>query len=796
MKRVLLVGLALLGLAGGAFAQLNMTLLSHIQYDANGNDIWGWVAPDSTEYAIMGLVNGVSIVSLADPSNATEVAFIPGQYSTWRDIKTWGNFAYVTTDQSGTTEGLTVIDMSNLPESVEYYRWTPDIPGLGVLQTCHNLYIDEFGYCYLSGCNLNSGGILYIDVFSQPGTPIYINHGFNIYSHDVYVRNNRMYTSEIYGGDLGIYDVSDKANTQLLGRQQTPFEFTHNSWLSDDGMVAFTTDERANAPIGAYDVSDPEDIIELDQFRPLETLGEGVIPHNVHVWQNWLIISYYTDGGIVADASRPTNIIEVGNFDTFLGVQTGFNGAWGAYPFLPSGTVLVSDINSGLYVLAPNYVRACWLEGVVTDAVTNLPINGVMIQIVTDEANGDDTNAAGKYETGLATAGQYAVNFQKEGYEALTVSAELNNGVLTILNVQMVPLTPVNFGGQVVDAATGAPVPNARILMQGELSSFSTTADANGIFSLSNVFADDYEVIAGAWGYLHKNIASLNLSSDINVTIELDRGYQDDFVFDQGWTATLGTPAATSGAWVRGEPNGTFSNGSAVNPNTDVDFDLGNACYVTGNANVGGIGDDDVDGGIVILTSPEMDLSAYVDPFVQYNLWFANTGGNNNPDDQLVVKISNGIETVAIETVTQSLGVWRDRSSLRVANFVDFTAGPVTISVETADLPGNGHVVEAGFDAFLVSGDFVSDLETPAVPLADAKVLPNPFVGSFTLDYNLGLHEGELVVHNALGQAIAAQALAAGSGLLSLGESWAPGCYFLQLRTQGQLLNIGKVIKQ
>ena len=97
------------------FGQLNMSLRSHLQYDTDLNDIWGYVAPDGSEYAIVGLRNGVSIVDVSNPDDAVEVARIPGQNSTWRDIKTWGEYAYVTTDQSGTTEGLTVIDLTNLP---------------------------------------------------------------------------------------------------------------------------------------------------------------------------------------------------------------------------------------------------------------------------------------------------------------------------------------------------------------------------------------------------------------------------------------------------------------------------------------------------------------------------------------------------------------------------------------------------------------------------------------------------------------------------------------------------------
>jgi choice-of-anchor B domain-containing protein len=434
--------LLLLFFVAKAFSQLNMQLLDQIDYTPNANDIWAWVDPDNgKEYALVGLVTGVSVVDVSDPTNVVEVQFIPGASSTWRDIKTWGNYAYVTNESNG---GVLVINLSGAPNNITWTNWSPNLPGLGQLNKCHNLYIDEFGYCYLAGCNINSGGMLLIDVFTTPGSPVYVGKGPAVYAHDVYARANKMYASEIYAGKLSIYDVTDKQNVAILASQQTPFNFTHNAWLSDDSNVVFTTDEKANAPVAAYNISDLSDIKELDQFRPIATLGTNVIPHNVHVWNDWLIISYYTDGGIIADASRPDNIIEVGNWDTFLG-GSGFSGVWGAYPFLPSGNVLLTDIGTGLYVCGANYVRACWLEGKVTDAVTSAAIVGATVHIDSPQANGATSSLAGIYKTGQAIPGSFEVTFSATGYHAKTVQVSLENGVLTNLDVQLEPLVIPNF---------------------------------------------------------------------------------------------------------------------------------------------------------------------------------------------------------------------------------------------------------------------------------------------------------------------------------------------------------------
>ncbi len=792
MKKTILI-LLLAGLWSVSNAQLNMSLLSHLEYDIDLNDIWGWADGEGKEYALVGAQNGVSIVDVTDPENAVEVAFVPGANSIWRDIKTWGATAYVTTDQGA--DGLTVIDLSDLPNSAPYYYWTPDLPDVGgVLEQCHNIYIDEFGYAYLAGCNLNAGGMLYIDVFTTPGTPIYAGPGPNIYAHDVYVRDNKMYASEIYEGRMAIYNVSDKDNSVFLGSQNTPFNFTHNIWLSDDGNVAFTTDERANAPIGAYDVSDPGNIVELDQFRPIETIGENVIPHNVHVWDDWLVISYYTDGGIIVDASRPENLIEVGNFDTFLGASGGFNGAWGLYPFLPSGVVLVSDIGNGLYVCDATYVRACWLEGEVTDAQSGSKLTGVEVEIFSDQANQATTDLLGEYKTGQAIPGTFDVQYSKAGYITQTIPTVLENGVLKIQDVALEPI--LSISGQTITTAEGDPVPNAEVLISNGTVEYMATTDENGNFYLA-MEPGTYDIFAGAWGYLYSVIEDSDISGTTTLTIELEEGYQDDFVLDYNWVATHGE-TAVSGFWERGEPNGTTFQGTQVNPDFDIAGDLGDKCYVTGNAG-GSAGDDDVDDGTVTLTSPVMDLSDYNDPILSYYLWWFNGSGNGTPDDQFAVYLSNGIEEVELELLTsaQSGSNWRPISEFHIIEFLDLTDN-MTLRFETGDFDPSGHLVEAAVDAFLVvEGEVINDLDDPLTQGIRLNVFPNPFKQSISMSYSIDqpYQQATMEVFNAIGQQQASFELASGQGTVEFGANLTPGMYTLRMVVDGQLIKTEKVIK-
>jgi choice-of-anchor B domain-containing protein len=794
MKKILPLILFSMCLHLTGYAQLNATQVSHLPYDVDLSNIWGWTAPDGTEYALVGVQNGTSIVSLADPANPVEVFLIPGQSSSWREVRTFGNFAYVGTDQPGTTDGLLIIDLTNLPNSAPYYHWNPDLPGMGVLNRIHTVNIDEFGVLYLNGSNLNSGGVIFVDVATNPTSPIYLGKGPAQYTHDSYGRDNILYSAELYDGTMTIYDIHDKNNVILLGEQPTPNAFTHNIWLSDNSNTAYTTDERPSAYVAAYDISDLSNIVELDRFRPAATLSTTVIPHNVYVLNDWLIVSYYTDGCIIVDASRPDNLVEVGNFDTYFGPHGGFSGAWGVYPYFPSGTIIVSDINTGLWVLSPNYVRACWLEGLVTDSQTGAPIFDVSVTIESSEINVAGTNLTGNYKTGQATPGTFTVKFQKEGYTPKSVEATLENGELTILDVELDPLVAVNISGSVVRSLDGNAVPDAQVLIYNESSSYTATCDAGGSFSLNNIYAGEYTVVAGAWSYLHKVEENVNIDGAAAVTIALDKGYQDDFVFYLGWS-TDASPSTTSGFWVIDNPIGTSTGGSLSNPGQDIDGDIGDQCYMTGNGS-GGVGDFDVDGGEVSLTSPVMDLSTYNDPIVSYNLWFFNGGGDGNPNDELVVEISNGAETAVLETLVLPAGEWRPRSEFHVADFITPTDN-VTLTARTADQTP-GHLVEGGIDAFLVVEGIPVAVEDPLTQTAFARAFPNPFRQAFDVNYRIDADysQAALQVFDVLGQAVLTLPLGTAEGTATVpAASFVPGVYVVKLVTDGKALKTLRVVK-
>lgn len=440
MRNLILTALLVL-LSNFTFGQINMELQANVTYDDDLSDIWGYTDSLGSEYALVCLLGGVAIENISNPSTPERVAIIEGPISSWRDGKTYGQFAYFINETSG---GLQVINLKNLPnapDTTDSYFWTPIIPELGLLSTCHNLYIDEAtGYGFLAGCNINNGGVIVLDLFTDPGHPIFVSAAAPIYAHDVYTRDNFIYSSDIFAGSFAIQDMTNKDSIFTVSSQTTPFLFTHNAWLSDDSKVLFTTDERNDAPIGAYDISDRNNIKFLDEFRPLNSIGEGLIPHNVHVKNDFLITSYYTEGVIITDANKPDNLIEVGNYDTFAGDNGSFNGVWGAFPFFESGTIIASDRGSGLYIFKPTYTRACYLEGSVVDSLSGLALEGVQVSILSNDLNGDFSDISGNYKTGQVSPGIFDVSYAKEGYQTKTVSVPLKNGEVFIMDVMLAPV--------------------------------------------------------------------------------------------------------------------------------------------------------------------------------------------------------------------------------------------------------------------------------------------------------------------------------------------------------------------
>jgi len=775
-----------------SFAQ-NLTLEGTLTYSFDLANIGGYVDSQGNEYALVGTEDGLSIVDVTTPANPVEMFAVPGITSIWREVKTWSHYAYVTTEGGN---GLQIINLDYLPDSVQVKQYLGDAGINNQLDNIHALHIDN-GYVYLYGSNLFNGAAVICDLNADPWNPHYLGHTPGPYIHDGYVRNDTLWAGHIYDGYFAVYNCANKANPVLLASQNTPGNFTHNTWLSADSHTLFTTDEVSDSYLTSYDVTDLSNIQELDRFQT--TPGSGSIVHNTHIISvnggEFAVTSWYKDGVVINDVTRPDNIIQVGRYDTYpQGTGDGFSGDWGVYPYLPSGTIVAADINNGLFVFSPNYVRACYLEGVVTDSATGAPLNNVSIQILTTSISANSV-LTGDYKTGTADAGTYDVQFSKAGYTTKVITGvSLTSGMVTTLNVELAAPTAIAITGQVIEAGTGNPIQNADVLIANTQFSFNVTTNASGNFSVAPFFAGTYNVTGGKWSYRTNCTSGVNINgSSSPVIITLDKGYYDDFAFDFGWTHTN-----AGHDWERGEPVGTTSNGFQSNPDFDVTTDCLDQCYVTDNG--GGVDyehDVDPSDGTVILTSPAFDLTSYTNPELHYNRWFFNGELNGSqPNDNMVLKLTNGVTTVTLETIlnnTAGNSTWLYKS-WNIASLITPTAN-MHMTVETSDTQPSS-IVEGGLDKFeVVEGPLSVNQITSSDLLLNAY--PNPFNNSVSVKINTSSlpDNATLLVTDVEGKILVNISVAQNQNLIEFGKEFSAGVYFVQLKNAERVSSVIKVVK-
>ncbi|MTB52247.1 choice-of-anchor B family protein [Lewinella sp. W8] len=334
------------------------------------SDLWGY-ADGGREYALMGSRHYVHILDVTNPASISEI----GRYNNdvndgtiWRDIKTHQHYAYCVADQR--TEGLQVIDLSNLPASASII-----FQDNTNFHRAHNIYIDEAvspAMLYVFGssggtASRNSGIMVYS--LADPANPSLVT-GVNLnggYLHDGFVRNDTLYGNHGNNG-LYVYDVSDANNPVELGNLTNYQEagYNHSCWLSADGRTLVFCDENFNRGVKVADVSNPIDIEVVSIFRSalLAPAATNSIAHNPYVMGNDLVVvSYYDDGVQVWNISDPTNPYRVAYYDTTPNQSSyGSDGVWGSYPYLPSGNILGSDQETGLVVLKVTDINALPVE--------------------------------------------------------------------------------------------------------------------------------------------------------------------------------------------------------------------------------------------------------------------------------------------------------------------------------------------------------------------------------------------------------------------------------------------------
>ncbi len=347
------------------------------------NDIWGWTDPASgREYALVGRVDGTAFVDVTDPHNPRYLGELPktegSPGSVWRDIKVHQDHAFIVADNAG-QHGMQVFDLTQLravgsrpPVTFEpTSRYTE-------IHSAHNIVVNtETGFAYAvgsSGGGETCGGGLHMINIQDPTNPTFAG----CYAAEGTGRAGTGYTHDaqcfIYNGPdaehsgrelcfgsnetaLNIADVTDKVNPQSIATVSYPnVSYTHQGWISEDHRYFYVNDELDEISGNVdqtrtliWDVTDIDDPQLVKEY----VWGTEASDHNLYIRGNLMYQSNYASGLRIHDISDPENPREVGFFDTMpVGDGgPGFSGSWSNYPFLESGTIIVSSIGEGLFLL-------------------------------------------------------------------------------------------------------------------------------------------------------------------------------------------------------------------------------------------------------------------------------------------------------------------------------------------------------------------------------------------------------------------------------------------------------------
>ncbi len=393
---------------------------------AEANDIWGWTdAQTGNEYAIFGCTDRTTFIDVTDPANPIFLGSLATHSSSslWRDMKVYADHAYIVSEAVG--HGMQVFDLTqlrNITNPPVTFSETAHLGNLGnglTLGRSHNIVINEgSGYAYAVGtAGLCAGGLTAIDL-SNPANPVFVAcFEQDAYTHDAqcvnYIGPDAQYagTEICFNSNentLTIVDVTDKTDMTQISRTGYPgVEYTHQGWLTENHEYFLMNDELDESSNGHNTRTYIWDVRDLDApvFIGFYEAAVASIDHNLYIKGNLAYMANYRSGLRVVDISDIANgnLLEVGYFDTYTASNSAqFNGAWSSYPYFDSGTIIVSDIEQGLFVLKLSNAGPTCTDGIQNGNETGVDCGGPDCPICPPTCTDDIQNGN---ETGIDCGG-------------------------------------------------------------------------------------------------------------------------------------------------------------------------------------------------------------------------------------------------------------------------------------------------------------------------------------------------------------------------------------------------------
>ena len=371
--------------SSGVILAANITM-PEIDSGQDGNDCWGYTSSSGREYAIMGTTGGTSFIEVTQPGNPQIVDYINGPNSLWRDVKVFGEYCYAVSEGG---DGIQVISMANIDSGSVTLVNTVTTGGT---TATHNVALDPVSGI-LGRCGGGSNGLRLYNCASNPTNPTYVGTWSDEYVHDaqIHTMTTGPYAGQVIafccgglnGGStntgLDIVNVTNPSNpVRIGGVQYSGGAYCHQGWLSEDEQTFYINDElySGNSSTFIVDVS----TLTSPSFVTRWTNGNSSICHNLYVKGDRIYEANYRSGLRVIDCSNPWNLNEIGYFDTYPGSDAqSFNGAWSCYPFFDSGTIILSDIERGLFVFSDDVTSVSF--SIVGDLPDPMPSSGGQIQV-------------------------------------------------------------------------------------------------------------------------------------------------------------------------------------------------------------------------------------------------------------------------------------------------------------------------------------------------------------------------------------------------------------------------------
>lgn len=315
--------------------------------------VWGYVAPDGKEYAILGGALGTSFFNISDSANIYEVDFFPttinfsdpDQGVLWKEMKVYSHYAYVVSEAD--TSGVEIYDLQYLPDTVLFVKKFT-APGH---RSTHSVS-QEGHYLYLNGSNASFGqGIAVLDLI-DPVNPVLRGKWNTRYVHDCRVLRDTIFAMNINDGNVTVIDAGNKDSLKTISQWlNLPNPSPHNNALTSDRKYLYSTDEVGAIPrlIKIWNIQDLTNVTQVSTWQPTNITTS--IVHNVEIYGDTAVIAHYTAGVRVLDISNPAQPSEIAWYDTYPSNNGNtYTGCWGVYKF-PSGKIAASDMKTGLYVL-------------------------------------------------------------------------------------------------------------------------------------------------------------------------------------------------------------------------------------------------------------------------------------------------------------------------------------------------------------------------------------------------------------------------------------------------------------